>query len=100
MTSYWPLEESSGDVLNDISIYGKSHVVDSGLIEWEHDPSLKGKLLFSKYFLVEEGGLSNEEAQLLMSTAKCNSLCLYLSLIHICRCRRIERCRSRWSPYH
>eukprot|EP00826_Nyctotherus_ovalis_P006966 TRINITY_DN11702_c0_g1_i1.p1 TRINITY_DN11702_c0_g1~~TRINITY_DN11702_c0_g1_i1.p1 ORF type:complete len:236 (+),score=82.24 TRINITY_DN11702_c0_g1_i1:69-776(+) len=21
-----------------------------------------------------------------------------LSLIHICRCRRIERCRSRWSP--
>eukprot|EP00826_Nyctotherus_ovalis_P016817 TRINITY_DN14895_c0_g1_i3.p1 TRINITY_DN14895_c0_g1~~TRINITY_DN14895_c0_g1_i3.p1 ORF type:complete len:127 (+),score=14.54 TRINITY_DN14895_c0_g1_i3:510-890(+) len=25
---------------------------------------------------------------------------LMLSLIHICRCRRIERCRSRWSPYH
>ena len=25
---------------------------------------------------------------------------LHLSLIHICRCRRIERCRSRWSPYH
>ena len=23
-----------------------------------------------------------------------------LSLIHKCRCRRIERCRSRWSPYH
>ena len=23
-----------------------------------------------------------------------------LSLIHICRSRRIERCRSRWSPYH
>ena len=23
-----------------------------------------------------------------------------LSLIHICRCRPIERCRSRWSPYH
>ena len=25
---------------------------------------------------------------------------MMLSLIHICRCRRIERCRSRWSPYH
>ena len=25
---------------------------------------------------------------------------LDLSLIHIWRCRRIERCRSRWSPYH
>ena len=24
----------------------------------------------------------------------------WLSLIHICRCRRIESCRSRWSPYH
>ena len=29
------------------------------------------------------------------------SLCyIHLSLIHIWRCRRIERCRSRWSPYH
>ena len=25
---------------------------------------------------------------------------LYLSLIHICRCRRYYLCRSRWSPYH
>ena len=25
---------------------------------------------------------------------------LSLSLIHICRCRRRLRCRSRWSPYH
>ena len=23
----------------------------------------------------------------------------YLSLLHICRCRRLERCRSRWSPF-
>ena len=27
-------------------------------------------------------------------------LLVNLSLIHIWRCRRIERCRSRWSPYH
>eukprot|EP00826_Nyctotherus_ovalis_P006150 TRINITY_DN11424_c0_g1_i7.p1 TRINITY_DN11424_c0_g1~~TRINITY_DN11424_c0_g1_i7.p1 ORF type:complete len:114 (+),score=14.79 TRINITY_DN11424_c0_g1_i7:181-522(+) len=25
---------------------------------------------------------------------------LYLSLIHICRCRRYAVCRSRWSPYN
>ena len=25
---------------------------------------------------------------------------IQLSLIHICRCRRRLRCRSRWSPYH
>eukprot|EP00826_Nyctotherus_ovalis_P004398 TRINITY_DN10949_c0_g2_i1.p1 TRINITY_DN10949_c0_g2~~TRINITY_DN10949_c0_g2_i1.p1 ORF type:complete len:132 (-),score=17.02 TRINITY_DN10949_c0_g2_i1:27-398(-) len=24
----------------------------------------------------------------------------FLSLIHICRCRRYAVCRSRWSPYH
>ena len=29
-----------------------------------------------------------------------NQTNLTLSLIHIWRCRRIERCRSRWSPYH
>ena len=28
------------------------------------------------------------------------SMRLTLSLIHICRCRRIERCSSRCSPYH
>ena len=27
-------------------------------------------------------------------------LVMFLSLIHLLRCRRIERCRSRWSPYH
>ena len=26
--------------------------------------------------------------------------CLFLSLIHIWRCRRSTLCRSRWSPYH
>eukprot|EP00826_Nyctotherus_ovalis_P032732 TRINITY_DN2635_c0_g1_i22.p1 TRINITY_DN2635_c0_g1~~TRINITY_DN2635_c0_g1_i22.p1 ORF type:complete len:353 (-),score=61.15 TRINITY_DN2635_c0_g1_i22:18-1076(-) len=31
-----------------------------------------------------------------------HALCMdiYLSLIHICRCRRSTLCRSRWSPYH
>ena len=29
-----------------------------------------------------------------------NGVSEYLSLIHIWRCRRRLRCRSRWSPYH
>ena len=33
-------------------------------------------------------------------TADRDLLFIFLSLIHIWRCRRIERCRSRWSPYH
>ena len=35
----------------------------------------------------------------LLSTAAI-AIVFVLSLIHIWRCRRIERCRSRWSPYH
>ena len=38
-----------------------------------------------------------------ISRTVCMYVCMYvcmLSLIHIWRCRRIERCRSRWSPYH
>eukprot|EP00826_Nyctotherus_ovalis_P017343 TRINITY_DN15106_c0_g2_i3.p2 TRINITY_DN15106_c0_g2~~TRINITY_DN15106_c0_g2_i3.p2 ORF type:complete len:154 (+),score=32.90 TRINITY_DN15106_c0_g2_i3:84-545(+) len=33
------------------------------------------------------------------ATIPCTLRC-YLSLIHICRCRRYAVCRSRWSPYH
>ena len=35
---------------------------------------------------------------LAVAEAICNPL--YLSLIHIWRCRRSTLCRSRWSPYH
>ena len=37
-----------------------------------------------------------------LSHSTCRRLddCLYLSLIHIWRCRRSTLCRSRWSPYH
>eukprot|EP00826_Nyctotherus_ovalis_P021713 TRINITY_DN17060_c0_g1_i1.p1 TRINITY_DN17060_c0_g1~~TRINITY_DN17060_c0_g1_i1.p1 ORF type:complete len:188 (-),score=55.92 TRINITY_DN17060_c0_g1_i1:8-571(-) len=43
--------------------------------------------------------LLSEGADVNACNRKGNSA-LKLSLIHICRCRRIERCRSRWSPYH
>ena len=36
----------------------------------------------------------------LWHAAKSQHKCLYLSLIHIWRCRRASMCRSRWSPYH
>ena len=37
-----------------------------------------------------------------LNTCKSNgkALLLWLSLIHIWRCRRYAVCRSRWSPYH
>ena len=43
---------------------------------------LAAKILNIKIFLIEP------------------NMVLGLSLIHICRCRRRLRCRSRWSPYH
>ena len=36
----------------------------------------------------------------LSNAGRSGILDVLLSLIHIWRCRRIERCRSRWSPYH
>eukprot|EP00826_Nyctotherus_ovalis_P047738 TRINITY_DN5534_c0_g1_i6.p1 TRINITY_DN5534_c0_g1~~TRINITY_DN5534_c0_g1_i6.p1 ORF type:complete len:163 (-),score=46.52 TRINITY_DN5534_c0_g1_i6:14-502(-) len=35
-----------------------------------------------------------------LNTGKVIGTPMYLSLIHICRCRRLLTCRSRWSPYH
>eukprot|EP00826_Nyctotherus_ovalis_P031318 TRINITY_DN25011_c0_g1_i1.p1 TRINITY_DN25011_c0_g1~~TRINITY_DN25011_c0_g1_i1.p1 ORF type:complete len:236 (+),score=24.69 TRINITY_DN25011_c0_g1_i1:60-767(+) len=35
-----------------------------------------------------------------LCTLKVTPHAIFLSLIHICRCRRYAVCRSRWSPYH
>eukprot|EP00826_Nyctotherus_ovalis_P004480 TRINITY_DN10977_c0_g1_i1.p3 TRINITY_DN10977_c0_g1~~TRINITY_DN10977_c0_g1_i1.p3 ORF type:complete len:108 (+),score=27.18 TRINITY_DN10977_c0_g1_i1:243-566(+) len=35
-----------------------------------------------------------------LSTTSISYYVSWLSLIHICRCRRYAVCRSRWSPYH
>eukprot|EP00826_Nyctotherus_ovalis_P039967 TRINITY_DN3884_c0_g1_i3.p2 TRINITY_DN3884_c0_g1~~TRINITY_DN3884_c0_g1_i3.p2 ORF type:complete len:195 (-),score=90.57 TRINITY_DN3884_c0_g1_i3:18-602(-) len=55
-------------------------------------------LKFKQEKTLLEERLKKAETELKKESAKCiNEV---LSLIHICRCRRIERCRSRWSPYH
>ena len=41
--------------------------------------------------------LISKMPRLSILTHKCG---IYLSLIHIWRCRRYSLCRSRWSPYH
>ena len=42
----------------------------------------------------------NKTIQICSAYVSVITVYIYLSLIHIWRCRRIERCRSRWSPYH
>eukprot|EP00826_Nyctotherus_ovalis_P002277 TRINITY_DN10442_c0_g2_i3.p1 TRINITY_DN10442_c0_g2~~TRINITY_DN10442_c0_g2_i3.p1 ORF type:complete len:310 (+),score=19.50 TRINITY_DN10442_c0_g2_i3:388-1317(+) len=46
---------------------------------------------------LRENNISSEEVEELSKGLKAP---MYLSLIHICRCRRYAVCRSRWSPYH
>ena len=56
--------------------------------------------------LVRTSDLCRKRGNWDLPTYRCHSFrstwAIYsmLSLIHIWRCRRIERCRSRWSPYH
>ena len=51
----------------------------------------------SKY---EETNCDAHSCQMKSVEGGVNLKLTHLSLIHICRCRRIERCSSRWSPYH
>ena len=77
----------------------------SGVIDF----SLEGKMLMAA-FVAAVGSyfLGNPWLGLLLAIIACVSLSMlhgfasvtYLSLIHIRRCRRRLRCRSRWSPYH
>eukprot|EP00826_Nyctotherus_ovalis_P061334 TRINITY_DN8717_c0_g1_i2.p1 TRINITY_DN8717_c0_g1~~TRINITY_DN8717_c0_g1_i2.p1 ORF type:complete len:206 (-),score=45.45 TRINITY_DN8717_c0_g1_i2:9-626(-) len=43
---------------------------------------------------------NNEKSDIIIGDLRTKYGTLYLSLIHICRCRRYAVCRSRWSPYH
>lgn len=83
LASYWPLDESSGYILHDISIYGARQTFSS--LTWNNDKDLKGKMVFSKHFLTEDGSLSGQEVQLLTKTASCTSSCLYCATKNYCK---------------
>ena len=60
--------------------------------------SVAATKIFTKILQYTESDLS---LQRVTATCCCNlSPSVYLSLIHIWRCRRSTLCRSRWSPYH
>eukprot|EP00826_Nyctotherus_ovalis_P030419 TRINITY_DN2428_c0_g2_i3.p1 TRINITY_DN2428_c0_g2~~TRINITY_DN2428_c0_g2_i3.p1 ORF type:complete len:155 (-),score=34.86 TRINITY_DN2428_c0_g2_i3:22-486(-) len=72
--------------LNELEIAVWSLVLDS--LEWSQPGIGRETFLFVIAFQAKQYFHHKKE------------MGVYLSLIHICRCRRIERCRSRWSPYH
>ena len=92
--------------------FRKSHYsrsISSTILAWisklmiDHDSTVPGlQLVWARFsnFLLEK--LSREFKFRAMSTFHeiRMAIFLYLSLIHIWRCRRSYACRSRWSPYH
>eukprot|EP00826_Nyctotherus_ovalis_P001932 TRINITY_DN10366_c0_g1_i10.p1 TRINITY_DN10366_c0_g1~~TRINITY_DN10366_c0_g1_i10.p1 ORF type:complete len:262 (-),score=80.79 TRINITY_DN10366_c0_g1_i10:36-821(-) len=76
-----------------------------------YPPEIKDFVYITNYTYTKEDILKLE--QLILNSLQFNlnipssnrflqrfSKSLGLSLIHICRCRRLLTCRSRWSPYH
>ena len=82
------------DALVTLALHGNIHCVSKKCPTLWLSISLSNIDRFSKFFT---GTLCGQVAVVLLLNIPPH---LNLSLIHIWRCRRIERCRSRWSPYH
>eukprot|EP00826_Nyctotherus_ovalis_P003821 TRINITY_DN10787_c0_g1_i2.p1 TRINITY_DN10787_c0_g1~~TRINITY_DN10787_c0_g1_i2.p1 ORF type:complete len:353 (+),score=46.92 TRINITY_DN10787_c0_g1_i2:311-1369(+) len=102
----------SNPIKNDIKLFGE-HPLNKGKLSNYRATDMKCSaakkaelervISIAEYFLFIDGSRCFERHLFGHSSlfyAQLNSLVQGLSLIHICRCRRIERCRSRWSPYH
>eukprot|EP00826_Nyctotherus_ovalis_P002098 TRINITY_DN10396_c0_g2_i2.p1 TRINITY_DN10396_c0_g2~~TRINITY_DN10396_c0_g2_i2.p1 ORF type:complete len:136 (+),score=37.37 TRINITY_DN10396_c0_g2_i2:134-541(+) len=65
--------------------------------------ALEDYLCYMQNYICTASDVANAHGHLEMAKHNtldpCTLRC-YLSLIHICRCRRYAVCRSRWSPYH
>lgn len=80
LISYWPLDESSGVLLHDTSMYGYSmnKTLDFGTnLFWQYDPSLTGILLYSKYYQTNVNNAIPEVKQ-------CVANCLYCGTVNYC----------------
>ena len=90
----WLLERSVGRGMNGVSL-GEQSFTD---LDFADDVSLLAELLELLVPVLEV--FQEEAAPLGLEVNWQKTTVQALSLIHIWRCRRIERCRSRWSPYH
>ena len=77
--------------LNDLCDAAEAAIIDGGGFGWLAPPP---RDVLESYW---SGVLLIPERDLLVGRL---DGVIALSLIHILRCRRIERCTSRWSPYH
>ena len=76
----------------------KSHPIKKTFLFWGHKRHNWLVVILFRYYYYWNLLWNSWASQIIISTSLANDM--FLSLIHIWRCRRIERCRSRWSPYH
>eukprot|EP00826_Nyctotherus_ovalis_P060411 TRINITY_DN8473_c0_g2_i1.p1 TRINITY_DN8473_c0_g2~~TRINITY_DN8473_c0_g2_i1.p1 ORF type:complete len:138 (-),score=3.88 TRINITY_DN8473_c0_g2_i1:13-426(-) len=89
---YFLIKDGMKWVLDLYKIHSEHQLIDSFLSMCELLPQVTKNWLKNYYF--NDGFYS-----LILPRGK-RFLAQFLSLIHICRCRRLLTCRSRWSPYH
>lgn len=85
LVSYWPLEETSGTILHDVSMYGSSKDMTEDFVNnlaWVHDTTLKGRLLFSRPYQLAE---LSDSRQLIPRSVTCAENCLYCSSVDYCK---------------
>eukprot|EP00826_Nyctotherus_ovalis_P034533 TRINITY_DN2888_c0_g2_i6.p2 TRINITY_DN2888_c0_g2~~TRINITY_DN2888_c0_g2_i6.p2 ORF type:complete len:130 (-),score=13.23 TRINITY_DN2888_c0_g2_i6:14-403(-) len=83
--------------LNSLKIFSRSYIYKEGITSLRVPPNMNCFFSLAEYCF--STNKLSENTMILSPRPSCFVI-KYLSLIHICRCRRIERCRSRWSPYH
>ncbi len=86
--SYWPLEESSGTVLHDTSIYGGDPVSETtsfaSSLSWLYDADLEGRLLFSKHYQTTFDDLGDAD-RLEPVSLSCTGNCYYCGTAGYCK---------------
>ena len=90
-----PSEKDQEKMLKDLNFKSLDQFINSTIPE---------KIQFKGELNIGEPNTEYEALRKLKAISKKNQIYSnflgMLSLIHICRCRRRLRCRSRWSPYH
>ena len=109
ISDFWP----HGEVAKQYGVFreqeGRSEraifIIDKqGIVQYvdihDIDEQPDNQVLFKEIQRIQPDQKPIKAPQIQDQELKLEGVVLFLSLIHIWRCRRIRRCRSRWSPYH